>query len=137
MLEFSGLNYWAVLVAWLINIIVGSLWYSPIGFGKLWSKLSGVDMMTIPKDEANKAIGMVAISAIVQTFALAVVINSLSATSLTDGLKIGLLIWAGFTAATTIGNTLYSRLSLKFWLLNSGFFLVVITSGSVVLATWN
>jgi len=137
MIEFSGLNYWAILVAWLINIILGSVWYSPVGFQKLWSKLSGIDMMKMPKDEANRAIGLVALSALVQSIVLAVVLNSMHISTVLKGLEAGLLLWFGLTAVTTIGNTLYSRLSLRFWWLNASFFLVVMAVNSVILAAWN
>lgn len=137
MLEFSGLNYWAILIAWLINISVGSFWYSPAGFGKLWSKLSGVDIMKIPQKEANRAIGWVIFSSLIQAAALAVVINSIGVTSAIDGLATGLLLCLGLTAATTVGTTLYSRKSWKYWWLNSSFFLIVMTTNSVILATWN
>lgn len=137
MIEFSGLNYWAILVAWLINVIVGSIWYSPIGFQKLWSKLSGVDMMKMPKDEANRAIGLVAISALLQSVVLAIVLNSMHIATASHGLEAGLLLWLGLTAVTTIGNTLYSGLSLKFWWLNASFFLIVMVINSVILAVWN
>lgn len=137
MIEFSGLNYWAILVAWLINVIVGAVWYSPAGFQKLWSKLSGVDMMKIPKDEANRAIGLVALSALLQSIVLSVVLHSMHITTASKGLEAGLLLWLGLTAVTTIGNTLYARLSLKFWWLNASFFLVVMAVNSVIIAVWN
>lgn len=136
MLDFNGLNYFAIIIAWLINIVVGSFWYSPRGFGKQWSRLSGHDMMKIPKTEANKAIFAVAISAIVQTVVLAVILNSLKAVSAMDGIYVGLLVWLGFTAATTVGNNLYSRLSWKFWWINASFFLLVMVVNSIILSIW-
>jgi hypothetical protein len=136
MLELSGLNYWAIAVAWLVNVGIGSVWYSPVGFGKLWSKLSGVDMMKLPKYEANRAIGFIALSALTQAVALGTVVHSLNATTAIEGLKIGLLVWAGFTAATTIGNTLYARLGFKFWWLTSSYFLIVMSINSIILAIW-
>lgn len=136
MLEFEGLNYWAILVAWLINIIVGSFWYSPVGFGKLWSKLSGVDMMKMPKDQANRAITVVAISALIQTIILAVVLQTVDTSTAGEAIVAGLTLWLGFTAMTTIGNTLYQRLSLGFWFLNASFFLVVMVVNSVILTVW-
>jgi len=136
MLDLNGLNYVAIFVTWLVNVIVGSVWYSPVGFGKVWSKLSGVDMMKLPKSEANRAIGFVMVSAIVQSFVLAIVLHSLHATTAMQGLEAGLLLWLGLTAVTTIGNTLYARLSLKFWWLNASFFLVVMAINSVILAVW-
>ena len=137
MLEFNGLNYWVLLLAWVINVVVGSLWYSPIGFGKPWSKLSGVDIMKIPKNEANRAIGFVMVAALVQTFVLALIIHSLHAHTLMEGLVAGVVLWLGFTAATTVGNTLYSRLSWKFWWLNSSFFLFVMAINGALLAIWS
>jgi hypothetical protein len=140
MLEFSGINFWAVLVAWIINVVVGSVWYSPVGFGRRWSKLSGVNMMKIPKDEANRAIAAVAVASFVQALVLAVVLHSLhvatSSTPLTNGLVTGLVLWFGLVAATTVGNNLYMRKSWKFWWLNASFFLVVMAVNSVLLTLW-
>ena len=140
MLDFSGLNYWAILVAFLINVVLGSFWYSPAGFGKKWSKLSGHDLMKMPKNEANRAITSVAIASLIQTVVLAIVLHSLHVTigthPLTNGFIAGVVLWLGLTAATTVGNTLYMRQSWKLWWLNSSFFLVVMAINSVILAAW-
>lgn len=136
MLELNGLNYWAIIVAWLITVVIGSYWYSPAGFGKLWAKLSGVNHMKIPEGEATRAIVSVAISAVVQVFVLALVLHSLNITTAGDGLVAGLVLWLGLTAATTVGNTLYQRLSWKFWWLNSAYFLIVMSINSVLFAVW-
>lgn len=136
MLELDGINYWAVAVAWFINVVVGAFWYSPAGFGKAWSKLSGVNIMKIPPKEANKIISFVAGSAVLQALALAIIINSLHATTAFNGLQIGLVLWLGLTAATTVGNTLYQRLDWKFWWINNSYFLLVMAANSVILAIW-
>ncbi len=36
------INYWAVLVAAVVSMVIGALWYSPVLFGKLWMKYSGL-----------------------------------------------------------------------------------------------
>jgi hypothetical protein len=136
MLQFGHLNYGAFAAAALINIVVGAFWYSPAGFGKLWSKLTGVNMMEMPKDAANKAIGIVAVSAIIQSFALAVLIKSLDANTILRGVSLGLLVWLGFTASTTVGDTLYARRGWKLWWVNSSFFLVVMLINATLLSAW-
>jgi len=136
MLEFSGINYWAVAVVWLVYVVVGAFWYSPAGFGKLWAKLSGVNHLKIPEKEATRIIGYVSISAVFQALTLAVVLNSLNVSTLTNGFLTGLVLWFGFTAITTVGNTLYQRLGWKFWWLNAAYFLVVMAVGSVILTVW-
>jgi hypothetical protein len=136
MLDLSDMNYLAVFVAWLVNVVVGWFWYSPTGFGKTWSRLSGVDLMKIPQEEATKTIGFVALSAVVQAGVLAIVINSLFVNTLENGLLVGFTLWLGFTAATTVGTSLYSRKGWKFWWLNSSYFLVVMVINSVILSLW-
>jgi hypothetical protein len=136
MLELDGINYWAVALAWLINVVVGAFWYSPAGFAKQWTKYTGIDIMKMPENEATKAIGFVALSALFQAMALAVVINSLHITEAINGLVTGIILWLGFTAATTVGVTLYSQRSWKFLWLNSSYFLLVMAVNSVILAIW-
>src|SRR5690606_22896655 len=43
-LVIPEINYWAVLLATLGSMIVGSLWYAPKTFGRRWAKLAGVDL---------------------------------------------------------------------------------------------
>lgn len=136
MLELDGLNYWAIAVAWLINCAVGAWWYSPAAFGSLWHKLAGNDILKIPEKEATRIIGFVMLSAVFQAFALAIVLNTIGATTVPDGLLVGVVLWLGLTAATTVGVTLYSRRSWKFWWLNSSYFLLVMTVNAAILAVW-
>lgn len=136
MWDFSDINYWAVLVAWLVNVVVGAFWYSPIGFSKQWSTYTGVDMMKIPKDTANKIISFVAVSGFVQAVTLAVVVVSLGALTAWEGLQVGLLLWAGLVTATTVGSTLYQGLGWKLIGLNSAYFLVVMSINAILFAVW-
>lgn len=137
MLDFEGIDYFAVIVAWLISVIIGGFWYSPAGFGKQWSQLSGVDMMKTPKAETSRAIKFVALSCLLQSFAFALILNSLRVENILQGLIASLVIWFGFTALTTVGNTLYQRQSWMFWWLNASYFLVVMAINGSILSTWN
>ena len=42
-------NYLAVLVAAIVNMVVGALWYSPLLFGKAWMKLTGFNKKQLKK----------------------------------------------------------------------------------------
>lgn len=136
MLEFSGINYWAVIIAWLINCIVGAYWYSPAGFAKKWTKYTNIDILKIPTKDANRIIGFVAISALIQAITLAVILNSLDTATIAEGLMTGLVLWFGLVTATTVGVTLYSKRSWKFLWLNSAYFLVVMSINSIILSVW-
>jgi uncharacterized protein DUF1761 len=136
MLEFDGINYWAVLVAWLINIAVGAFWYSPAGFAKAWQKHTGINLLKIPQKKATQTVVSVALSAVFQALTLAVIIHSLHVTTATNGFIIGFVLWLGLTVATTVGVTLYSNRSWKFLWLNSSYFMLVMLVNSVILAVW-
>lgn len=136
MLEFDTLNYWAVLVAWLVNIAVGAFWYSPAAFAKHWEKYTGIDILKIPTKQANRIISFVSFSGFIQALTLGIIIASIDATTALQGLSIGLLLWFGLVTATTVGVTLYSKRSWKFLWLNSAYFLVVMSINSMLLAAW-
>lgn len=136
MLELEGINYWAVVVAWIVNCAVGAYWYSPAGFAKQWKAHTGVDLLKIPEKESTRILISVVVSGAIQAFTLALILNSLGVSTLTEGLVAGLVLWFGLVAATTVGVTLYSRKSWKFILLNSSYFLVVMMINSIILATW-
>ncbi len=135
-MEFNNLNFLAIIVAWIINCGVGAFWYSPAGFAKQWKKYTGIDIMKIPQDEATRALGFVVVSGLIQAVALAVVIRSLNISTAADGFVAGLVLWLGFTTATTVGVTFYSRRNWKFLWLNSSYFLLVMSINSVILAIW-
>jgi hypothetical protein len=136
MLELGNLNYWAVAVATLVNVGLGSWWYSPAGLGKTWSKFTGIDMMKSPKAETQRAIMVVFVGAIVQALVLSLMVKSLGATTALDGALLGGLLWLGFVGATSIGDALYSRRGWAFWWLNASFFLIVMVINGILLSIW-
>ena len=136
MLELAGINYWAVLVVWLLYMVVGAWWYSTAGFARAWTKYTKINILKIPTQQANKIIAAVAVSSLVQAFTLALVLNSLDVATVAEGVVAGLVLWFGLVAATTVGVTLYSKRAWGFLWLNSAYFLVVMSIGSVIFAVW-
>lgn len=136
MADLFDINIWAVLVAWFIYLLVGAFWYSPAGFAKKWTTYTGIDILTIPQREATRILISVALSSLVQVCALAFILSAVGVGSITEGLLVGGILWLGFTTATTVGVTLYSRRSWKFLWLNSSYFLVVMTIASALLSFW-
>ena len=136
MLTLEGLNYWAIVVAWIINCAVGAYWYSSAGFAKKWEEYTNIDIMKIPQDEATRTLIYVVISGLIQAVGLGLVLNSLSPSDIVQGLFIGFVLWAGFVASTTVGTTLYSRRGWGFWWLNASYFLIVILLNSAILTLW-
>lgn len=47
--HISDINLLAVLVAWIIHIAMGLVWFQPKLFGNEWSRLTGKEMKPAPK----------------------------------------------------------------------------------------
>ena len=65
-------NVIAVIVAAIVSFAFGSLWYSPILFGKLWMKLSKVDMKN-----SKKGMGKIMTAGFITTLIIAFILELL------------------------------------------------------------
>ncbi len=130
---FASINWLAVLVAALAGFALGAIWYGPL-LGKAWMRESGVT-------EAQTKAGNPA-----QIYGTTLLLNLITATSLAlfigpDGtLQSGL--FAGFMAGATFIATafgvvyLFEFRSLKLWLINAGYWVVIMSVMGVILGAW-
>lgn len=135
-------NYFAVLVAALASMVIGSLWYGPL-FGKQWMALSGMNPSQL--DEAKKK-GMAKsyilmfIGSLVMAFVLvhsiAFAQEYLKISDLAAGIQGGLWNWLGFIAPVTLGAVLWDNKPWKLWFLNNGNNLVTLMVMGVILSLW-
>ncbi len=138
-----AINYWAVIVAAIVQMLLGSLWYGPL-FGKAWTKLNG---MSDSKMQGMKAKGMggsyvfMLIGALLMSWVLAVFINSAEAHYLiwtaTYGIHIALYMWLGFAVPLTLTPTLWEGKPWTLWLLNVCYYLVGLCLMGAILGAWH
>lgn len=127
-------NLTAVLVAGLINMVVGAIWYSKALFAKEWSKLVGrkIDEM----GDGAQGYVITALGALVQAWILAHFVFWANATTAVNGALVGFMIWLGFVAITQGVNTVFAGTRKKLWAINTGYFLVVLVINGALLAVW-
>ena len=128
-------NYWAVLVAAVAQWLLGWAWYGPM-FGKTWMALSGQKMEGGSKSDGTKAMMWGFVSALVMSAAFAYVIALVPGASLLHVMKVAILLWLGFVAATMINSVLYEKKSLQLFWINSGYYLVALVVMGLILAAW-
>ena len=139
MLFSPEINYSAVLVAGIIGMAVGALWYSPMLFGKQWMKWNGMSMEHM---EAAKKGGMGKryfagfIGTLFMSCTIAHVILYARAYSLFAGKWIGGMIAIGIAAPILLGSVLWENKPVKLWLLNSGYYLVTFAIMGAILGAW-
>jgi hypothetical protein len=130
------INFIAILVAGIDGMIIGSLWYGPI-FGKLWMKEVGKTEEDLREGfNPGKTYGLAALGHLVIAFVLAFLLDYVNAVTIIGAVMTAFWTWLGFVAATMFINHLFSGKSLKLYLLDSGYHLVVILTMSIILTIW-
>jgi hypothetical protein len=128
-----SINYLAVLVAAIVNMAVGALWYSPALFAKPWMKLTAKKDMGSPgPGYALSTLGSLLIAFFLADFAV-----KTSTTGFGRGLVLGLLAWIGFVATTYAASYVFEGRPLKLYALNVGYYLVTFMLMGGIVAAWH
>lgn len=126
-------NVVAVIVAAAAGFAMGGIWYAPFLFGPWWSRMSPLEEDQRGRSGTREYAVSVA-STIVQALVLYLMLLTTETHALAQALWLGLLLWAGFTAAPSLSEAVFSRRPLGVWLVDSGHRLAVTVVMVVVLA---
>lgn len=129
------INYLAVVVAAVVNMVVGAVWYSPALFAKPWAALVGRKMEDLQKN-AGPGYFWTALGALVQAWILAHFVAYVGADAVVEGAMVGFWLWVGFVAITQGVNTIFAGTRKKLWAINAGYFLTVLLINGALLAVW-
>ena len=136
-------NYWAILLAAIANMVLGFVWYGPL-FGKTWMKLSGITMGKIDtqKTKTNMNIGyaLAFLGSLLMAYVLehSIVFAGayLDVSGLFAGMMGGFWSWLGFIAPVTLGSVLWEGKPRKLWILMNGYYLISLLLMGSILAVW-
>ena len=129
------INYWAVLVAAVIRMAVGFVWYSPPLFLKPWQALTGVTPETMRAGLA-KAMAVDVVASLIMAFALANIIGASGITDWLNGALAGFWVWLGFIATVLVSLWGYENRSLQLTAINLGNNLIALVLMGALLAVW-
>lgn len=131
--DFAGINWLAVIVAAVLGVAIGFVWYMPQVFGRRWAATIGRDLPS--SAEVSPAIYLVnVVQALVVAYVLALLISGLGVASLAEGIIVGFVVWLGFAAVPALNAVLFERRSLEYWMINAGYALVSIVAMAAVIA---
>lgn len=128
------INIWAVIVAAVVNMVVGYVWYSKALFASEWAKAVGKKMEDMSGGGSGYALTMV--GSLVQAWILGVLVHWRGADTALLGAKVGLLAWLGFVATTYATSYVFESRPKKLYYINVGYFLVVLVINGAILAVW-
>jgi dipeptide/tripeptide permease len=129
-MSLMGLNWWSVLVAIVVNMALGFLWYGPF-FGKPWMKLVGKEADDLPQ---NFTIYIVPVLA---TLLSVIMLWTIKRATGLSGVLAAISAWVGFVALTTYTNDLFEGRSVKLWLINNTYHLAGFVASGLILDLLN
>jgi hypothetical protein len=106
-----------VVIAAVLNMVIGFVWYSKWLFGPDWIKLT--PMKGKPKMESASIIYGFIVSLVIAYF-ISFFEGHLGITNVTDGIYLGFLLWLGFVATTQISSVSWNKEPWKLFMINCG-----------------
>ena len=136
-MENISINLWAVLVAAVVNMIVGSLWYGPV-FGKMWKGLMGFTDESVKSMKLSpmQAMSMGLVVSIVMAYVLAHFVVVAGEIGVSGAFELAFWIWLGFLATTAISSFLWEGKPFKLFVLNTAEQFVSFFLMALVLVMW-
>lgn len=131
----AAVNWLAVLCASVAAFVIGWVWYSRKVFGTTWLIEVGLTEESLRQAKMPLIFGGTFVLQVVAATALAMFLGTGSGWLI--GLQAGLVIGLGWIA-TAYGITyLFEQRSLRIFLINTGYFLVVFATMGLILGAWN
>jgi hypothetical protein len=128
---FQDLNFLAIIIAWLVHIVLGLIWFRPKLFGNLWSKLTGKELKPDSKWLFPGLLGH-----LFMVFVLIFIIKIADIQNGPGGLVIGLLGWIGFIVPLEAGELIWERIPFRLFLIRIGNQFIGLAISGFILGTW-
>ncbi|HZK92815.1 MAG TPA: DUF1761 domain-containing protein [Prolixibacteraceae bacterium] len=133
---FENINLWAVLIAAIVKVILGSFWYSPLILGKSWMRENGYTEADFIKGHPIWLMALMSIFlAFVSALAMATFITP--KWNMISGAGMGAIISIVWISASKANTTIYENYSLKHYLIHAGYDICSYTAMGAILGGWH
>jgi len=142
-MDFSSINWLAVLACVIVSMVSGTIWYNPKTFFPAWWKGIGKSESEVPG--VAGAMGMTwtltVLASFVQAVFMSLMVTAMGSmtpggATLVSGATAGFLLWLGFIAPTYLVNKLFAGHGLKVWAIEAGNHLVNFVLFGAILGAW-
>jgi hypothetical protein len=117
------------------NLVVGSIWYSPIMFSRIWQR----EVRLTDADIRGGNFAMIFAAAFVLSLIAAILLAAFLGPNppLANAVVAGLVIGLGFVGTSLGINYLFEKRSLTLWMINTGFHTLEFVVIGLVLGLWH
>lgn len=137
-MDFSNINFLAVLVGGLLAFAFGALWYSPLLFSKAWQKEIGMTEEDLKGANMVQIFGTSLVLMLIMSLGLSFTLrgHEMGTIDLQTGMLHGLYIGLMFVATSVGINALYQRKSIKLFLIDAGYQVIMLVVMGAVIGAW-
>jgi hypothetical protein len=126
-----NMSWIAVLLAGTSGFALGGLWYGPL-FGKAWQREIGVSDETIASGNMPLIFGTTFLLTLFMAFILGHTLATYGRPGVWPSVLIASGVGAGFVAPAIGVNYLFSRRSFKLFLIDAGYWVLLLTGMGVI-----
>lgn len=128
-------NWIAIIVAAIVPMVLGALWYSPVLFAEPWMRAVG----RTREELGDAALGYLlsAVGAFLASYALARIMRWAEVDDLWNGVLVGALVWVGFVATVLAVTTYFGGRPRALWAINAGYQLVALVLMGAIHGAWD
>jgi hypothetical protein len=141
-MNFSSINWLAVVVCVIVSMIVGSLYFNPKTFFPAWWKAIGKTDKDSPQmSNMGMVWGLTILASFVQAIFMALMVNAMGSmtpggATLGSGAMAGLILWLGFVVPSSLTNKIFAN-QLKAWVIEIGNHLITFVLFGAILGAWH
>jgi len=128
------INFVAALAAAVLGFVIGAVWYSPLLFAKVWAREAGVDDEKMRQGNMALIFGLAFLAILIAALNLAAFIGPKATPGF--GTFAGFATGLGWVAMALGVLYLFERRSLKLWLVNSGYMMLMFTAMGALIGAW-
>ena len=132
-------NYIAILIAAIVSMALGFLWYSPMVLGKPWMKLKGYTQESLKKEqkEMTKYYALSFLLAFVTAYILSHVIalslNFYGFSRVSTGVTTAFWMWLGFIMPVQLTASIFGDKKWDLFGIDTGYQLVSVLAMGIVI----
>ncbi len=128
-MNLASINWIAVIICVIANLVIGFLWYSPRTFYPAWRRGQGKPETMEPGSNMTRMWILTIVAAFVIVISMGFVVKAIAGqmpggVNAGNGALVGLMIWLGFVAPTYLVNNLFANRGFSVWAIEVGNYLV-------------